>query len=410
MASKLQDMVAKAIKGEVKEGLVAAKAVATKAPKASGVVGGGMVMYGDKDQGTLADVGFIVKGLRGGKLEEADMKELNARAKAVGVTGDFAAGLPDGFTGALLEDIKAELNVAKLFKVKGINGGTAHDLIATYGISAYLTAEAATGTDSGEGYITFVATTQRVMSIVRKSYEIMDDSLIDLASEVRMGIVRAIAEAVEETVVNGDIAGTMDDGTAANSAVKVSNGIRKTGLNKATVDFGGADLTEDEWLTKISEMQLAGGLYLDQRAVARGDVALIVDQVTYVKFRNFQSFRTVEVAGSKATLFGAKVQSIFGIPVVVTSQFPVVNADGVVDSDAANNTLSTCIMVNTDTCRISMNGSVLAESDKDISNQTYLYTGSLRYGFSSVYDSTESAPNTIDNARKNVVAGINIKR
>jgi len=407
--AKLEDLVAKAMKLDVKEGIVAhAKSVGTSAPKPAGVVGGAMKL--SDEQGRLAELGLIAKKLRGGSLADVDAKDLNARAKAIGVTGDLAEALPAGFTGTLLKDIQDELNVAKLFGAKQIKGGVAHDLIAIYGISAYLTGEATNGTESGENYTTFVATTNKVMSLVRKSYELLDDSLIDIAAEVRAGIVRAIAEAVEETVINGDIAGTMDAGTAANSAVKVSNGLRKTGLNKATVDFGGAALTEEEFLAKVTDMQLAGGIYLDQRAVTRGDVVLVIDQYTYGKVRNFKSFKTIDVAGTMATLFGGKVDSVFGIPLVVTSLIPATDANGVVSSTAADNTLSSCVMVNVATCRLSMNGNIISESDKDITDQVFVFTGSLRYGFSSVYDSTDSAPNVISNAHVNVVAGINIAR
>lgn len=407
---KLSEIIAKAVKDvqpEINEAV--AKSVNTVVAKPAGKVTA-VATSSTPEQDRLAEAGFIVKSLRGGKLTEADLKDLNARAKAIGVTGDFAANLPDGFTGTLIRDIQDELNVAKLFPMRQIAGGIAHDLIALHGVTAYLIAEGADSDDSVESYATFVATTQKVIAKVRKSYELVEDSLINVADEVRMEIVRAVAEAVEVTVINGDIAGTMDAGTAAKSAVRVSNGLRKTGLGKATVDFGGSAYTEAEFLAKINEMQLAGGVYLDERAVARGDVALIIDQHTYANIRNFDSFKTIDVAGRMATLFGGKVRTIFDIPLIVTSGLPAVDATGVVHATAGNNTFSTCVMVNVSTCRLSARGNVLTESDKNIENQHYIWTGGLRYGFSSVYDSTEAAPNTIVSTYKNVAAGINIAR
>lgn len=409
--AKLDSVIAKAlkdVKSEASKAIPAtAKSVDTVVEKSAGTIGK-MTLTGD--QGKLAELGFIAKSLRGGKLAEVDAKDLNARGKAIGVTGDLAEALPDGFTGSLLMDIQAELNVAKLFTVKQIKGGIAHDLIALYGISAYLNAEATDGTDSSENYMTFVATTNKVMSVVRKSYELLDDSLIDIAAEVRSGIVRAIAEAVEETVINGDIAGTQDDGTAANSAIKVSNGLRKTALNKATVDFGGAAYTGAEFRGFVTAMQLLGGVYLDQRAVSRGDVVLVIDQHTYGKIREFDGYKTMETAGRMATLFGGMIDTIYDIPFIVTSGLPAVNATGVVDAVGTNNVLSTCVMVNVSTMRLTMNGNVISETDKSIVDQTFIFTGSLRYGFSSIYDSTEVAPNVIDATYKNAVCGINMAR
>lgn len=418
---KLQDLIAKSIadvQADINKGVaesmsnVEAKSVGTSAPRVAGKVGSKVEL--NDAQSRVLELGFITKTLRGGALHAVDLKDLNARAKAVGVTGDVAEILPDGFTGTLLRDIQDELHVAKLFPMRMIKGGTAHDTIAMYGITAYLTSEAVDGTDSAEDYKTFVATTQKVLAKVRKSYELIDDSLIDIASEVRMGIVRAIAEAVELAVVNGDIAGTQDGTTfaAAASAARVCNGIRYTGLNKATVSCASvvwttADGGEQAFLKVLNDVQLAGGKYLDNMQVNRGNVVLVIDQGTYGHISNFPSFKTQEKAGNVATLFGGTIDMIKNIPVVVTNQLPTVAVSGVIDTTLpVNNVATSMYMLNIETMRLSANGSVITESDRNITNQTFVYTGSLRFGFSSVYDSTESAPNTVTAAQINVVAGI----
>ena len=419
--AKLNDVIAKAIaasKGDIQDGLnsAVAKSVGTSAPKPEGTLGKATLTSIEQER--VAELGFIAKSLRGGSLRDVDTKDLNVRAKAVGVTGDVAEILPDGFTGALLRDIQDALNVAKLFPMRTIKGGIAHDTIAMHGITAYLTAESITGTDSAEDYKTFVATTQKVLSVVRKSYEVLDDSLIDIAAEVRTGIVRAIAEAVELTVVNGDIAGSQDGTTyaAASSAARVANGIRYHGLNKATVDASGVDYTaadggEATFLNTINAMQLEGGVYLDSAEVAKGNVVLVIDQATYGHIRTFDSYKTKEKAGNVATLFGGYIDMIFDIPFIVTSQLPTVAVSGVIDTTTpANNVATSMYMLNIDTMRLSANGTVISESDKDVTNQTFVYTGSLRFGFASIYDSTEAAVNTVTTDQINVVAAIALSK
>jgi HK97 family phage major capsid protein len=418
--AKLSDVIAKAIKDvqpEINAGIdnAMAKSVGTTVVKPAGKVGA--IKLDGIAQERVADLGFITKSLRGGALRDVDLSDLDARAKAVGVTADVAEILPDGFTGALLHDIQESLNVAKLFPMRTTKGGIAHDTIALYGITAYLTNEATTGTDSSEGYKTFVATTQNVLAVVRKSYQILDDSLIDIAMEVRSGIIRAIAEAVELAVVNGDIAGTQDGTTfAANSAARVCNGIRYHGLNKVTVDsslvdYTAADGGEAQFLKLIDAMQIAGGVYLDEAQVAKGNVVMVLDQGTYGKIRQFASYKTMDKVGNIATLMGGKVKTIFDIPFVVTTQLPAVDVNGVIDSvTPANNVKTSMFMMNIDTLRLTANGNVIAESDKDITNQTFVYTGSLRFGFASVYDSTEAAINTVTADQKNVVAAINLAK
>lgn len=403
--SKLQDMITKAVHGDITA--VTAKEVETVVPKGSAEFNKG---FATAEQDRVAEIAYIAKALGNGKINAKAKKELEARAKAVGLTTDIVAALPDGFTGTLLRDVQDELVVARLFPMGTVSGGTAHDLIATHGIKAYLTGEASATTQSSENYITFVKTTKKIMAEVAKSYEMVDDALISLADEVRMELVRAIAEGIEEAVINGDIAGTQDAGTAATSPRRVCNGLRKAALAKGTVDFGGAVLTEDEMLGYIVKMQLAGDLYLNDMEVARGNVVLIADNYMYSKFRLYNSFKTIDKAGRVATLFGGTINTVFGIPVIPTTLIPAVDATGVVSATPTNNTFSSCVMVNVNTFKLFSNGTVIAETDRDISTQTMKWTSSLRFGFSSIYDSTEASPNTIVAAYKNAIAGINIAR
>lgn len=403
----LKSIVTKAmaeVQGDIEKGLATAvaKAPSTQAPKPAVTA----TLTGSDAENRLQEIAFIAKSIKGDKLSSKDMDRLNTRAKAVGVTTGVVPLLADGFTGTLLRDIQQQLRIAKLFPMGQVNGGTPHDLIAVYGIEAFITNEAVDGTDSGENYITFVKTTKKIMTIVRKSYEVLDDALIDLAAEVRAGIVDSLSRAVEKAVLNGDISNTMDVGVAASSPMTACNGLRKAALGKATVDFTGAVLTEAQWLNKINQMQLAGGVYLDSMQVSEGNVVLIVDEATMYMFRTWDSFKTLDKAGRVATLFGGEVNSIFGIPVISTSYLPLVAATGKVA--ASGNTFHVCLLVNINTFKLFANGNAMSESDKNITNQTVINTGSLRFGFSSQYDSTEAAPNTIVATYKNAVAGINI--
>jgi len=358
-----------------------------------------------------AEIGMIIKSIRNGApllKKEADI--LNARTKAVGVTTDISELLPSGFTGSLWQDIQARLVVTNLFPFKSTAPGQ-YDSIAVHGIEGFLTSEATDGTDSAEAYITMIYLVQKCMAVVRKSYEALDDALIDLATEIRNGIVDALARAIEQAVINGDDSVThMDDGVAASSFKKAFKGLRKLGLGKATVDFGGAALTEADWLKYISAMQEAGGVYLDDLEVSMGNVVMLVDQNCYNQLRMLPSFLTRDKAAGAATLFGAPVDSIFNIPVVMTPYLPIVDATGVVSATALNNVTSTIVMVNRETCVYYATGTPLMEIDRNIVNQHVINTGSIRVGFNSKFDRLDSNPTAIDATRDNIVVGININR
>ena len=414
--SKLKSLVADAIKTMKIEIDSAAGAIAAapevEAPKAK-VASKSALGAMPQEAQRAAELGYIIKSIRGGKeLLKSESDALNVRVKAVGVTADIAELLPTGFTGTLWQDIQLKLGVTGMFAFKQTSPGK-YDSIATHGIEGFMIDEATDGTDSAEGYITMIYLVKKCMAIVRKSYEALDDSLIDLATEVRNGIVDALARAIENAVVNGDDTAThFDDNAniAAGDFRRAFKGLRVLGLNKTTVDFGGAALTEADWLTKISAMQEAGGVYLSEEEVAMGNVALVVDQNSYNQLRLFPSFLTKEKAGM-GTLFGADVASVFGIPVVMSPYIPVVAATGVIDGvTPANNITSACIMVNKDTCVYYATGTPTLEQDRNIVNQSIINTGSVRVGFNSKFDRLDSNPTAIDATRSNIVYGININR
>ena len=412
--SKLKKLVAEAIK-EMKKDVdtAATKAVEASAPSVSAPKARvANTMKGmSKDAQRIGEIGYIVKTIRDGQLTETEVKELDARMKAIGVTGDISELLPSGFTGALIQDLRDQLVVTGLFPYKETAPGQ-YDSIALHGITGYLTSEATDGTDSAESYTTMMYLVEKCMAVVRKSYEALDDSLIPLAQEVRNGIVAALAEAIEAAVVSGDNSAThMDaDVTAANDYRKAFKGIRKLGLGKATVDFGGAALTQNDWLKYISAMQEAGGNYLNDLEVSKGNVFLLVDQNVYNQLRMLDAFLTRDKAAGAATLFGRPVDSVFNIPVIMTPYLPTVNASGVVDSTAANNTKSAVYMVNKNYFKFYTTGTPLMETDKNIVNQSIIFTGSVRAGFSGVFDRKASDPSAIDATKPTIVAGVNIAR
>ncbi len=414
--SKLQAIIADAVKSvqaEINEVTAkaveaTAKATTVEAPKAA-ITTGALKGFG-ADAERIAELGYIIKAVRG-DLNEKEVSDLDTRFKAIGVTGDIAKLLPTGFTGTMMRDIQAALKVAALFPYKEVTPGQ-YDSIALNGITAFLVSEATDGTDAAEAYTTMIYLVKKVMALVRKSYEALDDSLVSLAEEVRLGIISAIANGIEAAVVNGDDTAThMDAGIAANSPLKAFKGVRKLALAKQTKDAGGAALTEAGWLTVLSSAQELGGLYLDDAQSSQGKVVLIVPQNVYNQLRMLPSFLTKDKAAGNATLFGAPVDAIFGIPVVMSSYIPTaVNAAGVIDAVGANNTKATAVLVNRDYFKLYSTGATLMETDKNIVNQSVIFSGTARVGFNGVFDRVDSNPTAVDATRKTAVAIINIAK
>ena len=412
--SKLKGLIADAIKGvqaeinEMATKAVEASAAATPVEAPSAVVTAVKSHGADADR--IGELGYIVKSIRG-NLNVKETAELDARFKAIGVTTDIAKLLPTGFTGTMMRDIQSALKVAALFPYKEVAPGQ-YDSIALNGITAYMIDEATDGIDSAEAYTTMIYLVKKIGAQVRKSYEALDDSLIDLASEVRMGIIDAIARAIEAAVVNGDDTAThMDAGVAAGSPLKAFKGVRKLALAKGVADAGGAAMTEADWLEIISNAQEKGGLYLDDNQVSQGKVVLLVPQNVYNQLRMLPSFLTKDKAAGNATLFGAPVDSVFGIPVIMSSDIPTaVSATGVVSATSGDNVKTSAVLLNRDYFRFYSTGATMMETDKNIVNQSVVFVGTSRIGFNGVFDRIDSNPTAIDAARKTAIAIINIAK
>jgi HK97 family phage major capsid protein len=409
--SKLKKLVqdtVKSMQDEINElaNKAVAKAPNVEIPKA--IVGTALKSAGIKAE-VIGEIGYIVKSIRG-ELNAMETKELDARFKAIGVTGDITALLPHGFTGALLHDLKARLIVTGLFPYKETMPGQ-YDSVALNGITAYMVSEATDGTDSAESYTTMIYLVKKAMARVQKSYEALDQSLIPLADEVRMQIIDSLARAIEDAVVNGDDSAThMDANVATNSYKKAFKGLRKLAKTKGVVDAGGAAMVQADWLRNITAAQELGGIYLDDQAVAQGNVVILCDQNAYNKLRSLDAFLTREKAGTAATLFGAEVASVFGIPVVQTPFLPIVSATGVVSATATDNTKGMMLLVNRQYFKFFTTGSPLLETQRFISNQTVLFVGAVNAGFSGVFDRKDTDPTTIDTTRRTAVAIINLAR
>lgn len=258
----------------------------------------------------------------------------------------------------------------------------------------------------------------KFMGITRATYESVNESIVDIAAEKLADLRKAFAEEWENALVNGDntVAGHMDAtdiyGNAITAAfpIRAFKGIRHLGITKESVDFGGAAMTDQQFITKVQTMQYNGGKYLNKNAVARGEVALFVDFSVYQRMQTMDAFVDASKAGKASTLAGgAPVDTFMGIPVIVLDFMPqATNATGVIDAVGANNIYQSMIMANTKMLiAYSKQGSMVSETDRDITNQTLIWTLSSDVGFNGLYDRTDSI-GTVDTARKYVVAGVDI--
>ena len=396
---------------EVKE-LNVAKMPDNVAPKKDNIVEKGFVRTKEVDE--ILDMAFMLKSVKRAVGQDLTEKDLNMFAselhsKAATTIADVSAVIPSGFSGRFWQDMYAMTTLKDVIPQETIANFGMTDTIGDFSMTAHVVAELGTSADSNDVMMDFIYLGTKLMSKTFISYEAIADANIDMLSNKRLGLMRAMAVALETAVLNG-LAG--DNGVPAGDARTAFRGLRKYGLGKQTVDFGGAALTEAVFKAKILEMQEAGGLYTSWEEIGAGNVLLLVPNSVYNKILEFDTFVDASKAGVASTLVsGRKVSTIFGIPVASNRFFPAkVDATGVVSATGANNTFQSIIMFNTSTVKtFTIANSALLETDRDIQTQSQVLVNTLRCGFGSLYDVISTNPTAIDATKKNVVAGINIK-
>ena len=178
------------------------------------------------------------------------------------------------------------------------------------------------------------------------SAELNEDSIIPIVANYRRQAIRAVADGIDNVLINGDTATgantniNLIDGTpTANTKYLAFNGLRKyclvtfTGqaLNAAGTGTGPAAISLP--LLRKLRFALKGDYALRPR-----DLAFIVDDSTYAKLLSLPEFVTVDKMGPDATNVNGLIGQVDGIQVLASAQFGLSQGtNGEQSTTAANN-------------------------------------------------------------------------
>ena len=177
------------------------------------------------------------------------------------------------------------------------------------------------------------------------SSEFVEDSIIPVLSLYREQAVRAIADAMDNVLLNGDTVTTAtgninSDHVAptAGSVFLAFDGLRKTALTTAgnAIDMGNIAPT----LAKLREARFAMAYKYSARP---NEMAWLVDGGTYAKLLSLPEFVTMDKAGALATAQTGQIGFLDGIPVLCSGMMPLTEADGKVGVGANNRGTALCV-------------------------------------------------------------------
>ena len=171
------------------------------------------------------------------------------------------------------------------------------------------------------------------------SFTLEEDAVIAMLPEIRAGLVRNVAETLDDVILNADRTTTNNinaDG-ATISAADAGKGhwlIGYDGLlhlplkdNASQANDHGAAVSDD----MFNEVRAKLGKY----GARPSELAWVMDVNTFIRAQGVSQFRTMDKLGPNATVVTGMLGAVEGIPVIVSEQMKLADADGRV-TDAGN--------------------------------------------------------------------------
>ena len=230
------------------------------------------------------------------------------------------------------------------------------------------------------------------------SFTLEEDGVIAMLPEIRAGLVRNVAEVLDDIVLNADSSTTNNinaDGAtiAPTDAGKGHWLIGYDGLmhlplvdNTAQSNDHAAAVSDD----MFNEIRVKLGKY----GARPSQLAWVMDVNTFIRAQSVSQFRTMDKLGPNATLLTGMLGAIEGIPVIVSEQMRLADIDGKV-TDAGNGTdTGRLLVVNRTQWAQGFRRELTIDVDRDTQKRQTVVTVSFRHALTERSGARSSASHT----------------
>lgn len=195
----------------------------------------------------------------------------------------------------------------------------------------------------GSGKVTLSA--RKLALRVGFSAELAEDTTIPLIPLYREQALRAMADAIDHVLLNGDTTtaatGNINSDNAAPSAtarILAFDGLRKLPLVANTANRQSAGGAPSVALLRSTRF------LMDPRYALRPkDCAWVVDGSTYAKLLSLSEVATVDKFGPYATVLTGEIAKLDGVPILVSPEMPLTQDDGKADTTGNTKGQAVCV-------------------------------------------------------------------
>ena len=256
------------------------------------------------------------------------------------------------------------------------------------------TAAAATALSTGKAALT----AYELVGQVPYSFTLEEDSVVALLPEIRAGLVRNVAEVLDDIILNADATATNNinaDGVRITSAdagkahwLLGYDGIVHLPLvdNTAQRNNHGAAASDD----MFNEIRTKLGRY----GARPSQLVWVMDVNTFIRTQSVSQFRTMDKLGPNATLLTGMLGAIEGIPVIVSEQMRLADTDGKVTAAGNGTNTGRLLIFNRTQWAQGFRRELTIDVDRDNQKRQTVVTVSFRHALTERSGDRSSATHT----------------
>lgn len=228
-------------------------------------------------------------------------------------------------------------------------------------------------------------TAYELVGMVPWAYELEEDAVIAMMTEVRSTLLRNAAQTLDDVVLSADTATTGNVNYDGNTLTPTTAGLAHflVGFN-ALVKLPLVDNTamrNDHNAAPSADMFNVIRRKLGKYGIRPSELAFVTDVNTFIAAQAIAEFRTVDKLGPSATLLTGQLGAVEGIPVIVSEQLNLADADGKVTWNGNVVNRGRLLLVNRTQWRKGFKRELLIETDRDIQKRQNVMVVSMRAAF-----------------------------
>ena len=241
-------------------------------------------------------------------------------------------------------------------------------------------------------------TAHELVGQVPYSFTLEEDGVIAMLPEIRAALVRNVAETLDDIILNADT-------TAQNSINADGATITAASAGKAQwlIGYDGIlhlPLVDNSDQANNHNAAVSDDMFNELRAklgkygVRPSQLAWVMDVNTYIRAQGISQFRTMDKLGPNATVLTGMLGAIEGIPVIVSEQMRLADADGKV-TDAGNDTdTGRVLLFNRTQWAQGFRRQLNIDVDRDLQKRQTVVTVSFRHALTERSGSRSGATHT----------------